>query len=328
MESEHLNGGELFHYTSAAGMEGIISGNEIHASNINFLNDYSEGQLLVDGMFQRIYSETLGQFKEIWPNIANRSEIECLGSPEEFVRNHVNTLRQAVESSSQDHFPTFVAPFCVHKKDTEMRNGLLSQWRGYGADGGMCLVFERAKIEKASGQENLSGKGICLFKSATYIAKRDDIEALVDKLNLDIIASSLNQYFLQPANNPISYFKEIESTIRPLTEIAPFLKDETFVEEQEHRLAFAAFSQSMFSYLADNDAVGNTEKKKTRFKMSKGRLTPYVSLLEGSMRNSLLEVIVGPGKNQYQNYIAAKMLLKELGVENAFVRHSKIPFEG
>jgi hypothetical protein len=38
----------------------------------------------------------------------------------------------------------FIAPFCTHVNDQsyEKENGLLSQWRGYGKDGGFCIVFD------------------------------------------------------------------------------------------------------------------------------------------------------------------------------------------
>jgi len=42
----------------------------------------------------------------------------------------------------------FIASFCSHANDQsyEKENGLLSQWRGYGNDGGFCIIFDTAAL--------------------------------------------------------------------------------------------------------------------------------------------------------------------------------------
>jgi hypothetical protein len=61
-------------------------------------------------------------------------------------RRLVNILYEKIFENSL--VEPFIASFCSHTTDQsyEQENGLLSQWRGYGNDGGFCIVFDTAAL--------------------------------------------------------------------------------------------------------------------------------------------------------------------------------------
>jgi hypothetical protein len=99
----------IFHYTTIAGLIGIISKNEIWASDCRFLNDGTELKYAFD-----IFNDEI-----------KKLDLQPL---DDHKRVYVIPL------SALKKFRMFVTCFC--------RNGdLLSQWRGYGLDQGYSLGF-------------------------------------------------------------------------------------------------------------------------------------------------------------------------------------------
>ena len=63
------------------------------------------------------------------------------------------------------HSPLFVASFCRHQEPHQMKNGLLSQWRGYaGEGGGYCVVFDEEALETLVEAERRISPGLTILK--------------------------------------------------------------------------------------------------------------------------------------------------------------------
>jgi hypothetical protein len=106
----------LFHYTSTAGLSGILAAKAIFATHASFLNDTSEVQFGLN-----IVREELARFREI--------------GVEDSVCDHLD--RSFAGSAGYDFF---VACFCES-------DDLVPQWRGYGADGaGYALGFPSHRL--------------------------------------------------------------------------------------------------------------------------------------------------------------------------------------
>jgi hypothetical protein len=110
----------LCHYTNLSGLVGSIENNCLWASNVAFLNDRDE---LLHGVkcARRALDEMLDDLKLTYWREA---------------------IQHVVDEIEKGRLPnTYAACFCE-------KSDLLSQWRGYGgAEQGVCLVFERSRLE-------------------------------------------------------------------------------------------------------------------------------------------------------------------------------------
>lgn len=106
--------GTIFHYTTIAGLIGIITNRELWASDCQFLSDGTELSYARDIFFAEVAKLKLSPLDE--------------GGG------------YRVAGPSLDEFRVFIACFCED-------GDLLSQWRGYGADQGYAIGFDTARLQ-------------------------------------------------------------------------------------------------------------------------------------------------------------------------------------
>ncbi len=121
----------LAHYTSIEVLEQIFKNREIWFSNPLFMNDLEEVRFGINTAFSMLMD--IGAPERVF------------GSParQDVFKQHVNGLYNVF---AQEHaLNTYVLCFSQHNpKDND---GLLSMWRGYGAQGkGACIVFDTASL--------------------------------------------------------------------------------------------------------------------------------------------------------------------------------------
>lgn len=154
---------ELHHYTNYGGLEGITQNNTLWATHFTELNDASEITLLKEPLKAAITAH----FREILrtrqrERLSIKRQVEKFGGlfkASEFVaHDFVNIMYKSTfhDATSTVYAEPFVASFCSHAADHayETDNGLLSQWRGYGNDGGYCIVFDTAALARLLKQES------------------------------------------------------------------------------------------------------------------------------------------------------------------------------
>lgn len=111
--------GNLYHYTSASGLFGILNSGILRASNFSYLNDATEvryGESIVREALADFIRESSGRSKTILE--ATATTLDQLGS----------------------HLEFYMTCFCVE-------SDLLSQWRGYGSTTGrFCISFETEEL--------------------------------------------------------------------------------------------------------------------------------------------------------------------------------------
>ena len=112
-------GGLLYHYTDAAGLLGIVSTNRLWATDVDFLNDPSEGTLFPKRLLENMRQK---------PGGLSALETEIIDLIEAELAKHTTDSR------------TFSVSFCGE-------GDLLSQWRGYGSFGsGYAIGFDPEHI--------------------------------------------------------------------------------------------------------------------------------------------------------------------------------------
>jgi Protein of unknown function (DUF2971) len=96
--------------------------------------------------------------------------------------------------------PVFIASFCRHEEAHHMKNGLLSQWRGYaGEGGGYCVVFDEAALDSLVEAERRISPGLTIIKKDIVYADEGEMpqvaEANGDSKFLDRLAFIKSEAF-------------------------------------------------------------------------------------------------------------------------------------
>ena len=121
----------LAHYTTIQVLESILSNNEIWFSNPLFMNDMDEVRFgVVQGNALVIGSNEIAKACET----QERAELF-----KQWFTTYFNQF------ANQHVLNTYV--FCMSEHEKDDNDGLLSMWRGYGANGGgVAIVFDTAQI--------------------------------------------------------------------------------------------------------------------------------------------------------------------------------------
>jgi hypothetical protein len=193
----------LFHYTSIAGLQGIIKERAIWATDIQYLNDSSELKYGVKRLAQAM-GERLHTLKG--------KQAECATQFGEWIR-HGFVLNHHL----------FVACF------TEKGN-LLSQWRGYCTPGkGISVSFHAAELIEAAQDQQ--------FRWAEVVYDYTRQTTLVNHLIDSLLAQAENFAEPERKRNPRQPFHGLfEQWDDRVLSLAASLKDECFQEEREWRV--------------------------------------------------------------------------------------------
>ena len=172
--------------------------------------------------------------------------------------------------------PLFIASFCRHQEPHQQKNGLLSQWRGYaGEGGGYCVVFDEDALDGLVEAERRISPGVVIVKKdIRYKAQGEPPAQGLDFLDL-----------------------------------AAFVKNEVFREENETRIALAVPAGGL---------------RPVRFREAAEMLIPYVEIFSGRRQLPLTEIIVGPGPLQRRCAAGVVQFLRAHELEVG-VRLSEIP---
>jgi hypothetical protein len=127
----HIKKPLLAHYTTIQSLEKILMTNEVWFSNPLFMNDLEEVRFgIIQGNTLVMQSEEIAKACRTTERAAyfRHSFAHYFG---EFDTHHV--------------LNTYV--FCMSEQDRDDNDGLLSMWRGYGANGnGVAIVFDTAQL--------------------------------------------------------------------------------------------------------------------------------------------------------------------------------------
>ena len=146
--SEDAQNDALFHYTTADGLNGIFNSGEIWSTAYYCTNDESE-LAAGKGVLNSIFSE------EIYRMINNKDHlVRTLCGSEVDLWEYPNKFEQTIISIALHSLCAYITCFCKPAGKEDFVNGLLSQWRGYGVDGGYALQFSRTKLQNAIDKAN------------------------------------------------------------------------------------------------------------------------------------------------------------------------------
>jgi Protein of unknown function (DUF2971) len=313
---------ELHHYTTFQGLKGILETNTIWATHYRDLNDSTEvvhlKQLLVGALMPR--------FNKTLHDRCNRQQRRHLkangGDPKQLARFITDSLYSVTfgDGASTSSVDAFITSFCTHADDKpyDRENGLLSQWRAYGADGGCCLVFDTAAICNLLAQEWADYWGYLHMSTVQYATDEVSVDELFPKL-MSACDLYLSQILTEVLNAQTGRSPQHDPD--PFLSSATLFKHRGFREEREARIVAIRSSQAVREAAAGLD--DNFTPMPDRTRKNNGRR--YVPLFKGlDVKLPIQRVIVGPSRNQARNCTRVRELLGSA----TLVKCSDTPFIG
>ena len=317
----------MWHYTTAVGLHGILTSQQLWATDILYLNDAEEFTGFFDQKLMPILKEGIRKaIKKASTTPDGLNHIEFYGSLEEAENKISEDMLNALRSTSLQ-FQAYVTSFCV-PSNKNYDDGILSQWRGYGTDGGYAIVFDTSGLNKLLEEEEKE-----YFYSFAHWGDVDyfdgESDAYEEALEWESIIRETAANIAFEADSSI-FEEKVSAFFQPILSLATRHKHGGFHEESEVRIT--AFTSTNDKPPEDAREVGDNRKKKTiSFRPYNGMLVPYISLFErlngNAARLPINKIIVGPHPDKLKRKKSVEKLLDQLEIE-AIVVTSEIPYLG
>jgi len=314
----------VLHYTNWSGLAGILKSQSLWASHYKYLNDYSEITLfrnkLIDLTVPHVHSQ-FSKLIETKPGVGK--EIEKEGGLGSVVRHDTEVLVDAQYHATGDEI--YICSFCGLSADKYVNdNGLLSQWRGYGAGGGFALVFNTLQLEEMLEREvQMHRYRVMHFSDVVY---SNDEEKLKEEFSDDLIilAKDVEHLFSLFAKHA----KEEDANFKGFTEFVSCItryKHHGFKEENEVRIVALPFTDGEEKLLeGDSNEKTAPFEKDRKFREFEDERIPYIELFNNiDERLPIEKIVVGPHKNRDKRVSTLKAMLRKHDIE---VSCSDIPF--
>jgi hypothetical protein len=269
---------ELFHYTDLGGLRGIVDTGDLWLTHLRFSNDNEE---LTHGM-----------------GIVRQKLDERMATDPADHQPYLERLKELLDQPVADG--VYICCFCE-------KNNLLSQWRGYGANGsGVCLKFDKRKFSRLTGADCRGG----LLRLWKVFYPLEQQRRIIDSaINYCWDGGVDNEERAKHAAEAIQFF-------------VPTFKNPDFAEEEEWRLIFTP---------------DPTLPVKPAFRTGRNMLIPYYGLQSlgwGDAPLPISGICVGPGIHKEINAQSVQMLLEKRtyggvpGYSGVRVEVSKTPYRG
>ena len=228
----------------------------------------------------------------------------------------------------------FVASFTTHEDDNHRNHGMLSQWRGYGGDDGVAIVFDTKKLENLLETEYQRFEYFsCSIADAVYDKEDLDLAGHFPGLFDELRAFSRNS--IEGEKN-----QALHTLINGVSEKLPSavgrFKHQAFQEEHECRIIVGLSHESHHKELISSGGKSNKAFKKIHHRSGLCGSVPYIKLFEviGDRNGQneeipIARILIGPSRNQWVHLETVRELVCELaGERNIEVQRSEIPYVG
>ena len=226
----------LFHYTTATGLIGILTSGQLWNTAYYCANDESElvsGQGVLTATFRNATYKLIESNDRRVAIFANRGVD---------IMHYADRFEQLIASMALNSLCTYITCFFRPTAEEDFLHGLLSQWRGYGVDGGYVLHFSRAKLKDAIERSAKTGEHNYDLEDVHYSVDNPLKQALLDHqeaflagylAHLDELAGPLD-FNKKTMRNPLAGL--LGGPLEALLSYLVYTKNKHFSEERETRL--------------------------------------------------------------------------------------------
>lgn len=286
----------LYHYTTMEGFRGIWQTQTIWAKHFGDLNDTSEvfhlkSQLLIAMVpkVKKVIQEHRGVLKASIRKAGGMGELAQLEA-----QHVVDAMFQPMFGGHEREpgFTPFITSFCSHHADHPyiQQNGLLSMWRGYGADGGVAILIDTLALEKCLEEETkeywhkTGSLGDVVYEGDNQSYK-NEILPFIDKFTEMALKMITDQ----------SEFRVDSIFVTDFINAASRYKHRAFQEEREVRSTIVPWEKRHFDTAYEFDLTQKRRKK--IFEVGGAR---YLALFDGDLvrRLPIVGIVVGPHPEQ------------------------------
>ncbi|MEM7223000.1 MAG: DUF2971 domain-containing protein [Pseudomonadota bacterium] len=313
--SDEARDDALFHYTTAAGLIGILESKELWSTAYFCTNDESEltaGTGILKPMFWRATHDLVDGNDPMVQTFNNRGVdiFDYARDFEQHIIGHIFHLSCA-----------YITCFCKPTSEEDFKHGLLSQWRAYGVDGGYALQFSRRKLEAAI-EKAYKEKKLNYDLQDVYYTEDNPLKAEVESHENAFVGAYI-RHLQELADQNVWQRKSFTSPLSGLFDgaflsLVNFLiqtKNRHFSEENECRLTLLEAVASEAELLPVN--YFNREGLVVPYKRTPHEDLPILDCIEW--------IIIGPSTREDARYKSVSQMVKTAGLEIE-VRPSRIPF--
>jgi hypothetical protein len=299
----------IYHYTSAAGLMGIINDGThgvMRCSHALFQNDAKEYYLLLDLAKRHLDAELASTSDEAIAGVIRQARA-------------VNPLLTREGKSFTELPVPYFASFS-RKPD------LLSQWRGYCPKGGYCLGFSRSILADQPIQD--AGWHVVDVDYVNYDNPQLDFQTILSPFYAYLNERRERVIQIYPASGQIDcpglpngehvrWNPHCEAEILSIIEsLSLIMSTELFAKTQQYKDD---------SFREEDETRIYTHRKETdSFNLMGNTLKPYVEM-QLPIKSSLKQIIIGPSHNSTLDDLGLDIFLRSKGL-SIEVKHSNIPY--
>lgn len=318
---------ELLHYTTLGGLRGILSSSCLWATAANCLNDSSEITHFFDERLRKLILEEARKYAtELARAPPQLARMVADGGIDKIVNMEADAWQAALRSVTLSMNRPFVLSLSGPSDARIQHSGLLSQWRGYGGEGGFALVLDTRQLE-------------------TMLADEARMHHYMHVQIGDVYYHGVDPH-IQPATPDVAEYEaivhegiskmmrggtaeETERFYEAVTALSCLYKHWGFWEEREVRVVVVPASNEV----ADAGEPHAPPRKEIKSLVRGAKHVPYVELfaavaLAGARyKLPVKRVIVGPHRDRELHAQQVKDLLASEGYKVEVVQ-SEIPYIG
>ena len=322
----------LYHYTSEPGLIGIVENDNLRATHVRFLNDWTEFR---EAFAEDYVRQLLDSFRASLPEDLPPDAITVIDG---IISRRAPEILEIISGSDSAN-ETFVCSFTSSLPQEAGDPGdRLSQWRGYASAGqGFSLGFDKTLLKNCVEINNPKAKASleeCIYNDAEKTAFFENMgRAAASRFNdLKQSNAQVPSTFVTVRPDASGEYKRsayyfLDSLSRATAAFfttAARIKHVGFQEEHEWRVIFQA----------KKDALAPVEKGGKRIEIVKFRdgqfgRTPYIDIplgLADAQTSPLRRIVVGPGRHKEDVKRFVELFLLNRGIQGIEVSTSIIPY--
>jgi hypothetical protein len=329
----------LYHYTTQAGLLGILESKSIWATHGLYLNDASELKFGIEMFKQRLATLSVRAGVTGFNALNNRTAAD-IQKIEELLRKMASSIISEM-SKAEVFVASFFDSACFLSGTGEKDPGdTLEQWRAYsGGSGSLSIGFDKAAFgEHVKGLSRVPGYlamcGSCIYESGTQEALiceavRAIGEGFIKQINIAEMGANAGISMLSEDHVTQTRTQLPSQTQGPMQARWESIADAHFaqrIEPSANMISFIAMRTFTKSAFLKNPAF-RTENEwrivrfsygppaEIRFRPGQSSLIPYVPipLPLGPSQSLIRRVVVGPSPRINEAVTAVRLLLKSCG---------------